>query len=523
MSAPVSVATWLGFNGCSADADTVNLPDIDPTDGVTTTRISYKCGTPIRWYILNNGEHGWPGPYLMASYMSRDINATLEILKFFAYVDSTTAGGIDFSQSSIDFGNVILSTADTAEFVITNANRIPVSITSVQPQRSEYSVVCTPTLPALISSGEALKVRVAFHPVMAGMVYDSLQVLSDDSASKCVLIPLRGRGLESVVHAAEGVLYAVQGGIAQSGLYTITLPSLQTTHLGDLGNWTIRTAVIHPSLHEIYAVGMWQGSTSLFRISADSGAAVRIRSIPISNVEGITFGRGDTLYGVASDGGLFRIDPGTGVVTTIGEKNGFAYSALAFSHTTGQLWAAAGHPKDSLYLLNPTTGTATRKAKLPFDSPTLSLAFDNSGTLYGLLDNGSGENYLVTIDTSSGEASVVGTSSIVPGSMRAIAIYGTTVNVEAETQLPTSYSLEQNYPNPFNPVTNVEFRIKNEGKVKLAVYDLLGREVAVLVNERKPVGRYEVTWDASRMASGIYCYRLMTGSFVGVKKMILLK
>ena len=240
-------------------------------------------------------------------------------------------------------------------------------------------------------------------------------------------------------------------------------------------------------------------------------------------MEGITFGRGDTLYGVASDGGLFRIDPGTGVVTTIGEKNGFAYSALAFSHTTGQLWAAAGHPKDSLYLLNPTTGTATRKAKLPFDSPTLSLAFDNSGTLYGLLDNGSGENYLVTIDTSSGEASVVGTSSIVPGSMRAIAIYGTTVNVEAETQLPTSYSLEQNYPNPFNPVTNVEFRIKNEGKVKLAVYDLLGREVAVLVNERKPVGRYEVTWDASRMASGIYCYRLMTGSFVGVKKMILLK
>ncbi len=93
----------------------------------------------------------------------------------------------------------------------------------------------------------------------------------------------------------------------------------------------------------------------------------------------------------------------------------------------------------------------------------------------------------------------------------------------ASSELPIQFRLFQNYPNPFNPVTNVEFRMKNEGKVKLAVYDLLGREVAVLVNERKPAGRYEVTWDASRFSSGAYFCTLQAGAFRETRRMILMK
>lgn len=89
--------------------------------------------------------------------------------------------------------------------------------------------------------------------------------------------------------------------------------------------------------------------------------------------------------------------------------------------------------------------------------------------------------------------------------------------------LPEKFSLQQNYPNPFNPVTNIKFNIIKSGIVKLKVYDILGREVAQLVNEYKPAGSYLVDFNASFLASGIYFYRLETEGFSEVKKMVLIK
>jgi len=95
--------------------------------------------------------------------------------------------------------------------------------------------------------------------------------------------------------------------------------------------------------------------------------------------------------------------------------------------------------------------------------------------------------------------------------------------VSVEVIPPFEYSLEQNYPNPFNPGTNIKYSIPTEGFVNLAVYNLLGKEVALLVNGVQEAGRYEVDFDASNLASGIYVYSLRTGSFNLVKKMMLMK
>jgi photosystem II stability/assembly factor-like uncharacterized protein len=89
--------------------------------------------------------------------------------------------------------------------------------------------------------------------------------------------------------------------------------------------------------------------------------------------------------------------------------------------------------------------------------------------------------------------------------------------------IPTAYALEQNYPNPFNPSTKITFSVPSSEQVVLKVYDLLGQEVATLVNERMNPGRYEASFDASKLASGVYFYRLTAGSFNQVKKMLLLK
>lgn len=90
-------------------------------------------------------------------------------------------------------------------------------------------------------------------------------------------------------------------------------------------------------------------------------------------------------------------------------------------------------------------------------------------------------------------------------------------------EMPHEYKLAQNYPNPFNPSTIINFSIPKSGLVKLVVYDILGREVTTLLNEAKVAGNYSVTFDASKIPSGVYFYKLTSGSFVSTKKMALVK
>jgi len=83
--------------------------------------------------------------------------------------------------------------------------------------------------------------------------------------------------------------------------------------------------------------------------------------------------------------------------------------------------------------------------------------------------------------------------------------------------------LNQNYPNPFNPATTIKYYIPELNFVTLKVYDVLSSEVATLVNEEKPIGTYELTWNASSLPSGVYFYQLWGSGFVETKKMLLLK
>jgi hypothetical protein len=96
-------------------------------------------------------------------------------------------------------------------------------------------------------------------------------------------------------------------------------------------------------------------------------------------------------------------------------------------------------------------------------------------------------------------------------------------DVKGETLLPTEFALLQNYPNPFNPSTSIQYAISNRQFVQLKVYDVLGNEIATLVNEEKAAGSYEVEFNASSLSSGMYLYKLQAGDFIVVKKLILLK
>lgn len=101
---------------------------------------------------------------------------------------------------------------------------------------------------------------------------------------------------------------------------------------------------------------------------------------------------------------------------------------------------------------------------------------------------------------------------------------GNVTGIEAiASDLPEEFLLNQNYPNPFNPVTNIRYAIPQQGYVTLKIYDILGNEIATLVNEEKSTGTYEVQFDASLLSSGVYLYKIQAGEYSSTKKMTLLK
>jgi hypothetical protein len=95
--------------------------------------------------------------------------------------------------------------------------------------------------------------------------------------------------------------------------------------------------------------------------------------------------------------------------------------------------------------------------------------------------------------------------------------------IEVDAGLPKVFALEQNYPNPFNPSTTIRYQLPVASEVKLEVYDVLGKKIATLVNERQSAGSYQVVWNASGLSSGTYFYRLQAGTFVETKKMMLVR
>jgi hypothetical protein len=109
------------------------------------------------------------------------------------------------------------------------------------------------------------------------------------------------------------------------------------------------------------------------------------------------------------------------------------------------------------------------------------------------------------------------------GSIHYSQTVSTTVPTITPVPIVTAYALEQNYPNPFNPNTTIQYELPNASEVRLTVFNVLGQEAVTLVNETKPAGIHTVQLDGSRLASGLYFYRLQAGQYVEMKKLVLLK
>jgi hypothetical protein len=220
------------------------------------------------------------------------------------------------------------------------------------------------------------------------------------------------------------------------------------------------------------------------------------------------------------------------VQTTVSGVPTFTTVGNALNDTTGSLQGLSNIPY--------VTSVASKNAT----GDTLTIAVVNmSATVVNMNINVTGftvQNRFrcsmqgASLFTSNTTADSVQISSLQPiTSLTSVPIQGLSINLfvltsgtastKSESGIKNSYNLNQNYPNPFNPITVISYQLPVNSLITLKVYDVLGREVATLVNERKAAGSYTATFDASKFSSGVYFYKLQSGSFVQTKKMLLVK
>jgi hypothetical protein len=141
--------------------------------------------------------------------------------------------------------------------------------------------------------------------------------------------------------------------------------------------------------------------------------------------------------------------------------------------------------------------------------------------MYILYKNGSNTD-VYKVDTANGHTTLTGSIAY---SLRRLAIAGGTyigIN-QTGTEVPSEFKLMQNYPNPFNPETKIKFQVAKTDFVNITIYDMLGREAAMLVNEKLSPGSYDINWNAMQYPSGAYICRMSSGNFIETKSMILVK
>ena len=182
-------------------------------------------------------------------------------------------------------------------------------------------------------------------------------------------------------------------------------------------------------------------------------------------------------------------------------------------HIGGHVYANSGNP-----LLGLNNSIVYAKVGSDYKSYSIS----NAAGLYRI-DSLASSNYTLTADRI-GYSPLSRTVQLSTYSKDSIDITFNLLEIRQNgKEVPKVYILNNNYPNPFNPVTKISFGILQASITRLVIYDILGREIATLINEKLEAGSYNIEWNAANCSSGIYFYRLESADFSQTKKMVLIK
>lgn len=207
---------------------------------------------------------------------------------------------------------------------------------------------------------------------------------------------------------------------------------------------------------------------------------------------------------------------------TRGNNEGIAHTLRA---TSGRWWEGPNHDATDTY------GLSIRSASMRFQlgaygASTAFEAFNRYATFWTSTENNATTAFRRMFHLTSGGINRQATDKRQGASIMCVRNFDPLTDTSVEEQkadVPTDLRLMQNFPNPFNPTTQIAFELPQQSNVRLAVYDMLGREVAVLVNETRSAGSHQVTWNAGNMASGVYLYQLTANGQSTTRRMLLMK
>jgi S-formylglutathione hydrolase FrmB len=469
--------------------------------------IRNSWGNPL---IHENGIH---------NYKMADVHATASLIKHWQTFNGTKIS----APTLIDYSITELS-GKTRELVVFNYGPGILTVTDVQINSAEYNVLNLPPLPITLQPEvDSLVFSIKYLPSAYHSVTDTAYIYSDDPVTPLAKIILRGKG--GSFKAEPGILYAA----SNTGLYYINVDSFIVSYIGTYGNDinNITELCIDPYKKELFGFG-WYGygyyDIDLLDTKGGNGFIYQNIQHVISNIKSANIGYDSLFYAGSSSGEIYSFDhrypywlpPFNQIAST-----GLSLTAIAFNPVNGQLWAAVG--TNQIYTIDIASGNTVLIGNTGLNKQVDDIAFDNFGVLYGLVSSGLLKDTLVTINTSTGSATKLGALNSTALNSIAISTEAPVEIIAANNILPQQYHIFQNYPNPFNPSTTISWQSPVGSHQTIKVFDVLGNKVATLVNEYKPAGRYEVEFNAEKLASGIYFYKLQAGDFVSTKKMILLK
>ncbi len=424
------------------------------------------------------------------------------------------------NKDTLKFGNIEVNTAsDTQTVILRNYGNSNLVINSVQSSASDFRIVSLPPLPASLPFNDSAIMKIVFKPATAGTRTDSIRIASNDASAPNFYIGLRGKGYAiNPVQAQQ--IYAVTGAVSSGALLKIDPATGSASSVGLTGITQFNGVSIRPSTNQIYAVVSASQVSQLYRVNASGGDAYILAGIPAPNLRGIAFDLNDDLYCASTDGKLFRYYLSSGDTDYVGNTGISSLFGISINPVSRELWGIAS--TGGVYRINKQNGSSQLVGNTN-NSPNPDIAFARNGSLYGISGIGVAVNKLLRIDTTSGNATVIGTNTGFSG-INGISISPEVVGISQIGQaIPSEFSLRQNYPNPFNPSTVIEFDMKTSGAATLKVFDALGREVRTIHEGFTGAGSYRYEFNSNGLPSGVYYYSFRAGKFFSVRKFVILK
>ena len=516
---PETINFWVQNNNCTGFYNTVSLPDLDPNDGCTIEKISYKDYSDnemVVFYKIMNGGHHWPdaGFNWGGGNLNRDINANTEIWNFFK----------DKINPLVKIGN---------ENSWTRKANIPTPRCWASSCELDGKIY---VIGGISTAGWNA-------PSIGTMdVYDPATDTWDTTKK-----PMPTNRSEFCACVVDGKIYAIGG-----------VPSYEKMPLGTVevydpltNSWDVSKTPM-PTPRTSQACGVIDnkiyiaGGTAFSSLKASNKLEIYDpatdtwssgANMPIARYHPSSAVLNDTLYII---GGL-NLQPPYAGYRTVQKYNPTTDSwSLGIQLHEGRVGHTTSVVEGKIYTIG------GQSARVPADSVEQYNPILNSWTF---IDSIPGAMFLPTASVFGSEIYLFGGSNSMSNPTPTATVYSykppnpTSVEID-ENITPTDFILYQNYPNPFNPSTTIKYTIpstvipnlvrdlstqipdqvrNNNVSVQLKVYDILGREVTTIVNKEQKPGYYEVKWVANNQSSGVYFYRIVAGEFIETKKMLLLR